>query len=81
MSKQKHTWKDERFIYNLKQAEFFIKNGAEVQRIGVHPTTRRTFFLFKFSTTIEQMTKWVENGELFKSKEKEMIPDGKSINS
>jgi len=67
--------KDERYIYNIIQAEFFLKNGALIQKMGVHPVTKRVFFMFKYIETIEQMDKWMEQ------KGKGLSSDGKSINS
>ena len=46
------------YIYNPKQASFYITNGATCLNTGINYKTRKTFWVFDSDDTEEVYSKW-----------------------
>jgi hypothetical protein len=49
------------YIYNFKQAEFYIKEGIKPLEININPKTRKIYFIFNREETNNAYMKWVNN--------------------
>lgn len=50
----------EQYIYNLKQANYFVSQGARVIKIGIHKKTLKVFIVF-YREDIERFkSSWLE---------------------
>lgn len=46
------------YIYNLKQANFYINSGIKAVEIGVHSKTNKTYFKFIREETRQLFQQW-----------------------
>ena len=51
---------NKRYIYNVQQAKFFIRNNGIVIDTGIHHKTGKTYWVFEYSKTVDLMAKWCE---------------------
>lgn len=52
--------KDYRYLYNPKQAEFYIKNGIMPESIDINKKTNKVFFKFKDGKELQKIYhKWM----------------------
>lgn len=49
------------YIYNLKQAYFYIKQGLDPISIDKHNKTQKIFFIFDKEKSNHLYTKWLNN--------------------
>lgn len=47
-----------RYIYNVAQARYFIKNGGIVVDTGIHYKTSKPFWAFDYVQTENLMREW-----------------------
>ena len=50
---------NKKYIYNPKQAKFYINNGMKVLDTGIHNKTKKVFWVFDFNETKEVYVEWV----------------------
>lgn len=51
------------YIYNLKQAYFYIKQGIEPISIDKHKKTGKIYFVFSYKDTKEVYDNWVKRNK------------------
>ena len=52
--------KNLRFVYNVKQADFFLQNGLVPIKIDTHFTTRKVFLVFEICEKMDEVfDKWM----------------------
>ncbi len=49
---------NKKYIYNVKQADFFINEGVKLLGTGVHPTTKKIWWCFGYKECQEAYSKW-----------------------
>lgn len=50
------------YIYNLRQANFYMMHGVPCREVGVNPNTGRAWCKFLKEDTLEVYQLWLENG-------------------
>jgi len=55
-----------KYIYNQRQAQFYIKHDIKVIDTGVHYTTKKPFWVFVFDETKEVYLQWLKSCEQYK---------------
>lgn len=52
------------YIYNVKQADFYIQNGLVPESVDTHYTTKNVFFVFLKTDKLNNIfKKWVASGK------------------
>lgn len=52
---------DKKYIYNYKQAYFYIQNGVlPIEQPQIHKKTHKIFFVFSTKETEEVYSKWCD---------------------
>lgn len=49
------------YVYNPKQANFYVSHGAKILKIGIHDKTHRTYWVFDFNLTTPIFHEWCCN--------------------
>lgn len=60
MKKIKNKDKDKFYCYNPEQSRFYIQNGCEVLRVGIHYRTHKPFWCFKYSDHRKFFDAWIK---------------------
>lgn len=47
-----------KYIYNIKQANFYIQEGCKVLETGIHHSTGKIFYVFNWEETQQAYSKW-----------------------
>ncbi|WIF94296.1 hypothetical protein [Caminicella sporogenes] len=52
--------KDVKYIYNIKQINFYLENNIKPVKIDIHKKTKKVFAVFDTQETEEVYKKWCE---------------------
>lgn len=58
MKGSRYTMSGKKFIYNPKQANFYIANGVKCIETGINPTTNKIFWVFRWNETEQAYKLW-----------------------
>lgn len=52
-----------KYIYNPYQAQYYISNGCNVLKTGIHTKTNKIYWVFDWNETKEIYSKWVNRNK------------------
>ena len=58
---------NKKYIYNARQAMFYINHGAKVLDVNIHAKPHRTFWVFDYEETKEVYLLWLEECRKYKA--------------
>lgn len=48
------------YIYNIKQAKFYMGKGIQCLSTDIHRTTKKTFFVFDYDSVQDAFAEWCD---------------------